>query len=448
MRSATRKLADALFKPYVPPAMDWAAFRQQEIALLVLNIAALLAVIVLPILLTGDSAPLKGIVVIVVYARIVEQLAELFAFILRRKRPSDRFMRTVVHASIWVNVAFAWFAAMINLEPETHFVVLMVIPLIAAAFRVSLLETLAVLAAAVALTFTEIQMTFHSTPVELFEEYFHGSTVSMLFVIVAVMVRLLASHLKRSEQRLRQSLVELEDARDRLVAEENLAAVGRLSSAIAHEIRNPVAMIASSAAMVKEGEGMSRSDFLDIVQREAGRLERLTGDFLSYARPKPPERKYTLMEDSFDYVRSLVSARALEAGVKVELRCAPGLRANVDAFQIHQVLLNLVMNAIDATPGGGTVQLGARSGSGDTTVLWVENSGEQISKEAMASKIFEPFYTTKKGGTGLGLAIARNIVRGHDGMLVLARNEPGHVRFEAAIPNQPRKDENGAHPGR
>jgi signal transduction histidine kinase len=106
------------------------------------------------------------------------------------------------------------------------------------------------------------------------------------------------------------------------------------------------------------------------------------------------------------------------------------------------------MNAIDATPAHGTVQLGARSGSGDSTVLWVENSGDPIGREAMGSKIFEPFFTTKKGGTGLGLAIARNIVRSHDGMLVLARNEPGHVRFEAAIPNQPRKEENGANPGR
>jgi signal transduction histidine kinase len=444
---ASSRITEALLKPAAAGTLDWKSFRQQEIALLALNLAVLVAVVLLPIFLSGEPKPLKTVVVVVVYARIVEQLAELLWFVLKRKRPSDSFMRSAVHASIWLNVAFAWSAAMLNLSPATHFVVLMVIPLIAAAFRVSLLEMLAVLAAALVLTFLEITLTFHASPHERFEEYFHGSTVAMLFIIVAVMVRLLASHLKRSEQRLRESLIELERTRDLLVAEENLAAVGRLSSAIAHEIRNPVAMIASSVAMVKESERASRTEILDIVQREAGRLERLTTDFLSYARPKPPERKYTLMEDSLDYVQSLVAGRAAEAGVTVETRCASGLRANIDSFQIHQALLNLVMNAIDATPQRGTVQIGARAGSGDATVLWVENAGEPIPQEAMSSRIFEPFYTTKKGGTGLGLAIARNIIRSHDGMLVLSRNEPGRVRFEAAIPNQPRRDD-GAHPDR
>jgi signal transduction histidine kinase len=443
----TTAITRLLFETPAARNPEWRTFRQQGIALLVLNIVVLAAVVALPIMLSGDPTPLKTVVLLVVTLRALEQFAELAWLLLRDERPSDWFMRAAVHLSIWINVAFAYFAALLSLSEATHFVVLMVIPLIAASFRVSVLELAAVLVSAIALTFLEVFLTFNAFNPTLFPEYFHASTVALMFLIVATMVRLLASNLKRSEARLRESLVELERTKDRLVAEENLAAVGRLASAIAHEIRNPVAMITSSAAMVKDGGDPSRTEILNIVQHEAARLERLTTDFLSYARPKPPERKLTPVRDSVNYVASLAAGRASEAGVRIEPVAPDGLMANVDAFQLHQVLLNLVMNAIDATPRGKAVQIGARAGSGDVTVFWVENSGEAIPAEAVRSRIFQPFYTTKKGGTGLGLAIARNIVRGHRGMLVLARNQPGCVRFEAAIPNHPVGGDDATHSG-
>ena len=140
MRLIQRGITANLLKPVVSNTTDWREFRRQEVALVALNVTALMAVIALPALLGGNLMPLKPLVVLVVLLRVAEQLAELIWFLLRRRKPSARFMRTVVHLSIWLNVAFAWLAAMLSLSPSTHFVVLMVVPLIKVQISAALLE--------------------------------------------------------------------------------------------------------------------------------------------------------------------------------------------------------------------------------------------------------------------------------------------------------------------
>jgi signal transduction histidine kinase len=95
-------------------------------------------------------------------------------------------------------------------------------------------------------------------------------------------------------------------------------------------------------------------------------------------------------------------------------------------------LLNLVLNAIDAAPIGGTIAIRSRRISANSLEIQVENTGEPISHETL-SRIFEPFYTTKPNGTGLGLAISRNIARAHGGELAVARNDPGHICFTMTV---------------
>jgi len=198
---------------------------------------------------------------------------------------------------------------------------------------------------------------------------------------VAPVVALLVGRLRREQGRLRDSLAELERARDRLVSEEKLAAVGRFASAIAHEVRNPVAT-------------------------------------------------------TVGYVAGLAQARLSQAGLQLTVQCPEDLVAPFDPFQVHQALLNLMMNACDATPSGGLITMGARPVPGGGVALFVENSGPAI-PEDVVPKLFEPFFTTKPRGSGLGLAISRAIARGHGGDLVLEVNEPGRVRLALNIPADP-----------
>ena len=129
------------------------------------------------------------------------------------------------------------------------------------------------------------------------------------------------------------------------------------------------------------------------------------------------------------------------------VRCPEGLRASVDDYQIHQALLNLVLNAVDAltaegvsgrapdatAPRTGTVALTAEPLDGAGVSIAVEDDGPSIPDEVI-ERIFEPFFTTKDAGTGLGLTIARNVARAHGGDLELAANRPGAVRMEIRLP--------------
>jgi two-component system sensor histidine kinase HydH len=212
--------------------------------------------------------------------------------------------------------------------------------------------------------------------------------------------------------------------------------VGRLSSAIAHEIRNPVAMISSSLGIADENgvTEAGRKEMLDIATKEAKRLEKLTADFLEYARPQPLEASDNSAADTLFYVASACKAYASEAGVRLDVDVPQNLNVRMDAGKVQQALLNLVKNAVEASAWEQTVTLrGILTGQG-TVWLEVHNAGPAVPKEALR-QIFEPFFTTKQHGTGLGLAIARNIARAHGGDLFLRVNEPGRVCFTLELPS-------------
>ena len=116
----------------------------------------------------------------------------------------------------------------------------------------------------------------------------------------------------------------------------------------------------------------------------------------------------------------------------LQAEVVPGLTLDMDSHQVQQALLNLAMNAVEASPPGGMVLLRGRR-QDETTVVEIENSAAPIPHD-IAVRIFEPFFTTKPGGTGLGLAIARNIARAHGGDIQLTANASGHIRFTLTLP--------------
>jgi two-component system, NtrC family, sensor histidine kinase HydH len=251
------------------------------------------------------------------------------------------------------------------------------------------------------------------------------------------------NQLSQREARLLENAAELQAARESLAREEKLAAVGRLASGIAHEIRNPVAMIASSLATATDpGAGEpERDEMFAIAAREATRLESLTSDFLAYARPASPQRSPVRILEVMEHIASMTRLRAAEKCIQVVSSPCDDRLVEIDPFQVEGALLNLCLNAVEATPAKGRVVLKTRFQE-DGVQFDIENSGEAISKSTL-TRIFEPFFTTRQRGTGLGLAIARGIARAHGGELWVSRNDPDAIVFTMSLSsreNESRKE--------
>jgi signal transduction histidine kinase len=286
------------------------------------------------------------------------ETAELIWLQTRTAPISDLAFRLLAWWPIVLNAVLATTLSIMTDGKDGEYFLLMVVPLLAAAFRLNLAALVAVIVLGDFLSFLEVH---NLTSVS---EHFEAGTTSVFYTIVGVLVWLLVNYLRRRE-------TELERTRAQLLFEEKLAAVGRLSGAIAHEIRNPVAMISSSLAMaVRPGLGeVERAEMFGIAAKEAERLERLTGDFLSYARPRALQVARTNIADMLNYAAATARARAVAKRVAIRVEADPKLEGEFDGAQIQQAVLNLVLNAIDACHNDDTVTLKAERDSSDTIKL-------------------------------------------------------------------------------
>ena len=221
--------------------------------------------------------------------------------------------------------------------------------------------------------------------------------------------------------------------------QDRLASVGQLAASIAHEIRNPLAAI-SGALQLLEPKSNALPDEIklqNIVHREVDRLNLLISDFLNYARPPSPEFKRTnLSELSRDAVLMLKSDPNFSDKIIETLPAADDIYADVDHKQMHQVLWNLLRNALEASMKKGTIFLQFSNVFWDEkkcVAVKISDSGPGISPE-IRKKIFEPFVTNKSNGTGLGLAVAHRIVVSHHGHIDVQSNEPKGTVFTITLP--------------
>ncbi len=241
--------------------------------------------------------------------------------------------------------------------------------------------------------------------------------------------------LHNTTNQLRQAHQELQENFESMKRAERLYALGQLSGGLAHEIRNPLASI-EGAVTVLQREGSSeqrRREFLDIIEKESRRLNRLLTRFLNFAKPAEPDLKVVEIDDLLDSVISL--ARHADNTGRMELRkdIQPDVSTvECDPEQMKQVLLNLLMNAVQAMPCGGAVVLAARRDDTKITID-VEDQGTGISKDNI-ERVFDPFFTTKETGTGLGLSVAHQIVSQHAGRLTILRNSPEGVTIRVSLP--------------
>ena len=184
-----------------------------------------------------------------------------------------------------------------------------------------------------------------------------------------------------------QDLTDLLAMEDQLRRSDRLAAVGRLASGMAHEIRNPLASISGSVQLLMEGENVSDEDrkLMGIVVREADRLSGLLTNFLSFARPAKPVKTECSLASVFDELLAILHADSRFDNIKVVIDSPPGRNLYVDRQMLHQVLLDLVINSAEAISGGGMIRVGSTSGS---SLVFVEDNGPGID-EKNRGKIFE-----------------------------------------------------------
>jgi signal transduction histidine kinase len=224
--------------------------------------------------------------------------------------------------------------------------------------------------------------------------------------------------LEKTTQRLAEVYRELQDNFEHMKRAERLYALGQLSAGLAHEIRNPLASIAGATGILKRNSEFEPKHFecLQIIDRECQRLSRLLSNFLDFARPRAPRFETTEIGAVIDSVVELaghaIGHKPVELRKEIDSALPP---IQCDPELLKQVLLNLIINAIQAMPGGGVVVTSAGRRSG-RVLIQVRDQGCGIACEDR-DRIFDPFFTTKPSGTGLGLAVAHQIVEQHGGLL-------------------------------
>lgn len=247
---------------------------------------------------------------------------------------------------------------------------------------------------------------------------------------------------------MRANLEALADAQRRLAQAEKLASLGALAGAIAHEVRNPLAILRAQLQNLEEalpaGTAGARRSVAELLE-EIDRLAHVTSSLVDFARPPVLDRRAVTASAVLSRVHALGRQMLRPLPVRLTLRAgasrssvaaAPVLDADADL--LCQVLLGLVENAAAAMPAGGEVSLAARSEL-DCAILEVSDTGPGVPAE-LRERIFEPFFTTRPGGAGLGLAVARHIVRAHGGELSVEAAPGGGARFEIALPAHDREE--------
>jgi two-component system sensor histidine kinase PilS (NtrC family) len=219
-----------------------------------------------------------------------------------------------------------------------------------------------------------------------------------------------------------RDLTDIKKMEAQLRRTDRLAAIGQLAAGIAHEIRNPLAAISSSMQLLREEAALSQGDrrLLDIVLQEAERLKLISGQFLDFVRPKFASSRTLELNSLLEEMTFLLeksSDHASRSRISFEKSPSP-VYLQADPDQIKQMTWNISLNALEAMPQGGelNIRLKDQRKMNSSILLEFLDQGEGIAPDQM-EHIFDPFYTTKEGGTGLGLSIAQKIVHSLGGRI-------------------------------
>jgi signal transduction histidine kinase len=234
--------------------------------------------------------------------------------------------------------------------------------------------------------------------------------------------------------RLRESLDELEKSNREKARLEKLSALGEMSMTVAHEVKNPLNAIRGAVSYLKDNfEGEVLREFLSIIEQETARLNEIVTQYLVFSKPAPLKLRTADFNHAVSDVVNLVRQEATEHNVELLMdldeKIAP---FSFDLQQIKQALLNILVNALDATRAGDTIRVATAARDKHVDVI-IHDTGPGISDEVIPD-IFKPFYTTKTRGSGLGLACVERIIRDHYGEIAVRTDQGKGTEFIISLP--------------
>ncbi len=227
----------------------------------------------------------------------------------------------------------------------------------------------------------------------------------------------------------------IEESQAALLQAEKMAAAGRLSASIAHEVNNPLQSVQNCMHLASREDlpPEKRAEYFDLARAELERLSVTVKRMLDFYRPGAAKPEKVNLHELLDYVLNLTQKQLTERGIQAKV-AMPASMPDVMAVsgQIQQVFINLILNSFDAMPDGGALEITGHSIKGGAEILF-QDSGAGIAPEQRSS-IFEPFFSTKDGGTGLGLTVSYNIITAHGGTLELLPDHGRGACFRVFLP--------------
>jgi PAS domain S-box-containing protein len=243
----------------------------------------------------------------------------------------------------------------------------------------------------------------------------------------------LRNHSNRLAEMVEESTMELQNAQEELTRMEKLALLGELAGGVSHELRNPLAVISNAVYFLRSllsDADDTVAEYLEMISMEIQRATKIVSDLLDFSRAKPAERVETPV---MELVSEVVHRKRPPDGIVVKTEIPPDLPdIVVDPQQLGLVLANLVANAFEAMPGGGTLSIGATRDH-DDVLLYVTDTGQGIAPQDLP-KIFEPLYTTKPHGIGLGLSLCRSLLDANQGGINVQSTVGGGSTFTVVLP--------------
>lgn len=261
-----------------------------------------------------------------------------------------------------------------------------------------------------------------------------------LFFVIGGVTGWLGDQKRHEHERAERINIELQaaygDLRQtigQLLQAERLSSLAEIASGVVHEVRNPLGAIKGAVEILEDeiDKDSPRREFARIAKVEVERIDKLVQEFLRFARPPVLSKTRSDLNDVVDSAIQLLDQQAASANITIKHELATGLPAlEIDREQIMQVLLNLLINSIEAMPDGGTITVRTqqeRKGVG----IEIEDTGGGIAPDVI-DYIFDPFFTTKDKGSGLGLSVAHKIVAQHNGKLIAENTDQG-ARFKLTL---------------
>ena len=240
--------------------------------------------------------------------------------------------------------------------------------------------------------------------------------------------------------RVGETVQRLQVSQQRVLRSEQMTAIGQLAAGLAHEIRNPLTAMRSLVQMARQSGGASALDDQDveILGVEIERLNELVQTFLDFARPPKLSRKMVDLVAVIQRTVQLTQSRIDRQGISLNLDLPqPGIELSADPQQLQQVMLNLVINAVESQPTGGQIEIRLREARSPDSLREVEiqvnDRGVGIPADIL-DRIFDPFFSTKDAGTGIGLAICQRIIEDHSGTIVPKSRPQGGTTFTIRLP--------------